>query len=154
MATQQTTQETIIEHIRRDHRKTDREILELELRLHKHGDEELGPVFAPMKKELLGHMAAEEEHLYPLLEKGEARHLIADARKEHAAIRKQLEELAAGGKMERTEWSRRLQLLKQEIEHHVTEEEGQVLAAARRVFDDRQLRELGARFERAETASG
>jgi len=152
MATQQTTQETIIEHIRRDHRTTDREILELELRLHKHGDEDLGPVFAPMKRELLGHMAAEEEILYPLLEKGDGRHLVADARKEHGAIRKQLEGLAAGGTMERDEWSRRLHLLKQAIEHHVTEEEGQLLPAARRVFDDRELRELGARFERRESA--
>jgi iron-sulfur cluster repair protein YtfE (RIC family) len=150
MATQQTTQETIVEHIMRDHRKTDREIAELEMRLRKQGDDDLGPVFAPTKRELLGHMAAEEALLYPLLERGAARDLIADARKEHAAIRRQLEELAAGGRMERSEWRRRLELLKQEIDHHVTEEEGEILPAARTILDDRQLRELGSRFERME----
>ncbi len=151
MATQQTTQETIIEHIRRDHRKTDMAIAELEMRLRKQGDDDLGPVFAPMKRELLGHMAAEEELLYPLLERGETRDLVTDARKGHAAIRGRLEELAAGGAMERTLWARRLQMLKQEIQHHATDEEGELLPAARRILDDQQLRELGSRFERAET---
>jgi iron-sulfur cluster repair protein YtfE (RIC family) len=150
MATQQTTQQTIVEHIMADHRKTDREIIELELRLHKQGDEELGPVFAPMKHELLAHMAAEEQLLYPLLERGEARHLIADARKEHSEIRRRLEELTSGGEMERTEWGRRLQMLKQEIQHHFTDEEGELLPAARWVLDDQELRELGSRFERME----
>ncbi|HIH04215.1 MAG TPA: hemerythrin domain-containing protein [Methanoregulaceae archaeon] len=149
MTTQQTTQETIVEHIRRDHRKTDREILELEMRLRGRGDEDLGPVFAPMKQELLGHMAAEEKLLYPPLEK-EMREQIADARKEHDTIRRQLEELAAGGRMEESEWRRRLVMLKQEIQHHVTDEESEILPAARRLFDEDRLRDLGSRFERME----
>ncbi|MEN6517895.1 MAG: hemerythrin domain-containing protein [Methanospirillum sp.] len=149
MTTQQTTQETIVEHIKRDHRKTDREILELEMRLRRRGDEDLGPVFAPMKQELLGHMAAEEKLLYPPLEK-EMREQIADARKEHDTIRRQLEELAAGGRMEESEWRRRLVMLKQEIQHHVTDEESEILPAARRIFDEDRLRDLGSRFERME----
>jgi hemerythrin superfamily protein len=148
MATQQVTQQTIVEQIARDHRKTDMAIAELEMRLRKQGDDELGPVFAPMTRELLGHMAAEERLLYPLLERGETRDLVTDARKGHAAIRRQLEELTAGGAMERTEWGRRLQVLKQEVQHHATDEEGELLPAARRVLDEQQLRELGSRFER------
>ncbi len=148
MAPQQVTQQTIVEQIERDHRTTDRNIAELELRLRGQGDDELGPVFAPMKTALLGHMAAEEELLYPLLERGAGRALVADARKEHAAIRRSLEELATGGAMERTEWARRLQVLKQEIQHHATGEEGELLPAARQVLDEQQLRELGSRFER------
>lgn len=148
MTTQQTTQETIIEQIRRDHRKTDMAIAELEMRLRKQGDDELGPVFAPMQRALLGHMAAEEQLLYQLLERGETRGLVTDARKGHAAIRRRLEELAAGGSMERTEWARRLQLLKQEVQHHATDEEGELLPAAQRILDEQQLRELGSRFER------
>ena len=44
----------------------------------------------------------------------------------------------------------RLQILKQEIEHHVADEEGEILPAARKTLDEQQLRELGSRFERAE----
>ena len=150
MAIQQVSQLTIIEHIRKDQRPTDMAIAELEMRLRKQGDDELGPVFAPMKKELLGHMAAEEQLLYPLLERGETRDLVADALKGHAAIRRRLEELDAGGSMERSEWGRRLEILKQEIQHHATDEEAELIPAARRILDDQQLRDLGSRFERAE----
>jgi iron-sulfur cluster repair protein YtfE (RIC family) len=146
---QETTQETIVEHIKKDHRTTDREIAELEMRVRGRGDDDLGPVFAPMKRELLGHMAAEERLLYPALEK-EMRGQIADARKEHDRIRKHLEELAAGGGMEESEWKRRLETMKQEIQHHVTDEESKILPAASKHFDEQQLRELGSRFERME----
>ncbi len=145
----ETTQETIVEHIKRDHRKTDREIAELELRVRGRGDDDLGAVFAPMKQELLGHMAAEEKLLYPPLEK-EMRERIADARKEHDKIRKHLEDLAAGGTMPEGEWKRRLEMMKQEIQHHVTDEESEILPAASKHFDEQQLRELGSRFERME----
>jgi iron-sulfur cluster repair protein YtfE (RIC family) len=126
-------------------------IAELELRLRGRGDEDLGPVFAPMRQALLGHMAAEERLLYPLLERRDGRRLVADARREHTAIRRHLQDLVAGGTMEETEWRRRLQGLKQEIQHHFTGEEGEILPAARRILDEQQLRELGSRFERAET---
>jgi iron-sulfur cluster repair protein YtfE (RIC family) len=146
---QETTQETIVEQIRKDHRTTDREIAELEMRVRGRGDDDLGPVFAPMRRELLGHMAAEEKLLYPALEK-EMREQIADARKEHERIRGHLEALAAGGGMEEPEWRRRLEMLKQEIQHHVTDEESEILPATSRHFDEQQLRELGSRFERME----
>lgn len=144
-----TTQETILEHIARDHRRTDREIAELEMRIRGKGDDDLGPVFAPMRHELLGHMAAEEALLYPLLER-EMRLEIEHARKEHGEIRRLLDDLAAGGRMEETEWRRRLEIAKQRIQHHATEEESEILPAARRILDERRLRELGPMFERRE----
>ncbi len=146
---EQTTQETIVEHIKRDHRKTDREIAELEMRVRGQGDDAQNPVFAPMKQELIGHMAAEEKFLYPALER-EMPEQIADARKEHDTIRRHLEELTAGGETPEAEWKRRLEMLKQKIQHHVTDEESEILPAARKIFDEQQLRDLGSRFERME----
>jgi hemerythrin-like domain-containing protein len=144
-----TTQETILEHITRDHRRTDGEIAELEMRLRGRGDEDLGPIFAPMKQELLGHMAAEEALLYPLLER-EMRLEIEHAHKEHGEIRRLLDALTSGGRMEESEWRRRLEIAKQRIQHHATEEESEVLPAARRILDERHRRELGSRFQRRE----
>jgi iron-sulfur cluster repair protein YtfE (RIC family) len=62
------TRESIVDHIKKDHRKTSEEIIELEKRTRGGRDDSLDPVFAPMKKELLGHMAAEGKLLYPLLD--------------------------------------------------------------------------------------
>lgn len=150
MAMQQASQqETITDHIKREHRKTDQDIAELEKRVRGQRNDSLEPVFVPMKKELLGHMAAEEKLLYPPLEK-EMREKIADARKEHGEIRKHLDHLTAGGDMPEAEWMRHLQLLKQEITHHVQEEEREVLPAAERMFDRQKLFDLGTEFERVE----
>jgi hemerythrin-like domain-containing protein len=150
MAMQQaSTMETIVDHIRKDHRKTDEEIAELEKRVRGQRNESLDPVFVPMKKELLGHMAAEEKLLYPPLEK-EMRQQIADARKEHEEIRKHLDHLSAGGGMPEDEWMRHLQMMKEGIRHHVQEEEKEILPAAERMFGRDRLLELGGEFERME----
>lgn len=149
MAMQQaSTQETIIDHIKKDHEKMRAQAKELEKRVQGRRMSE-HPVFPTMKKEALGHMAAEEKLLYPPLEK-EMRQEIADARKEHEEIRKHLEHLTTGGGMPEEEWARHLAKLKQDNEHHMQEEEREVLPAAQKMFDQQKLRELGAEFERLE----
>jgi iron-sulfur cluster repair protein YtfE (RIC family) len=150
MAMQQASQqETITDHIRKEHRKTDQEIAELEKRVRGQRNDELEPVFVPMKQELLGHMAAEEKLIYAPLEK-EMRQKIADARKEHDEIRKHLDHLSSGGSMPEAEWMRHLQMMKQEITHHVQEEEREVLPAVERMLDANRLRDLGTQFKRME----
>src|SRR5665647_140394 len=127
-------QETITDHIKKEHRKTDEEIAELEKRVKAQRNDELDPVFVPMKQELLGHMAAEEKLLYPPLEKEkELKEKIADALKEHGEIRKHLDHLTSGGKMAEAEWMRHLQEMKQKITHHVQDEEKEILPAAERM---------------------
>ena len=152
MAMQQASQqESITDHIKKEHRKTDQEIAELEKRVRGRRDNSLEPLFVPMKQELLGHMAAEEKLLYPPLEKeAKLKEKIADAREEHDEIRKYLDRLTAGGEMSEAEWTRTLQMMKQEITHHVEEEEKEILPAAERMFDRQRLIDLGREFEQAE----
>jgi len=147
MAMQAQMGETIIDHIKMDHQKTMEHIAELEKRVQGRPSSD-NPVFAPMKRELLGHMAAEEKLLYPVLEK-EMKQQIQDAIKEHDEVRQHLEHLTAGS-MPEDEWARHLQMMKQGIQHHVQEEEGNLLPAARRMLGEEKIRELGPEFERAE----
>ncbi len=139
--------ETIIDHIKKDHQKTMEHIAELEKRVQGRPSSD-NPVFAPMKKELLGHMAAEEKLLYPPLEK-EMKQKIQDAIKEHNEVRQHLEHLSAGT-MPEDEWARHLQMMKQGIQHHVQEEESEILPAARKMLGEDKIRELGPQFERME----
>ena len=39
-------------------------------------------------------------------------------------------------------------MLKENIEHHIEEEEGEMFKTARKVFSEQELEELGARMER------
>ena len=141
--------ETIIDHITKDHEKVSEEIRELAKRVRGRRDTTLEPVFVPMRKELLGHMAAEEELLYPPLEKTMKKQ-VRDAIREHGAIRRYLDDLSSGGERSEAEWTRLLLLMKQEIEHHVEEEEGEILPAFRALHDEQTLLRLGDEFERLE----
>ena len=139
--------ETIIEHIKKDHHKTEDQIAELEKRVKGKASSD-DPVFAPMKKELLGHLAAEEKVLFPLL-KNEIKEKIEDALKDHKEIRQYLEKLTAG-EMPEEEWARTLKEMKQEIQDHTKEEEGEILPVAQKMLDQQRLKELGAEFEKVE----
>jgi len=76
------------------HQKTNEQLMELEKRIQGRPTSQ-HPVFPTMKKEVLGHMAAEERLLYPLLER-EMRDKVQEAIKEHNEVRQHLEHLTAG----------------------------------------------------------
>ncbi len=148
MAMQQSTsQMSVIDIIKQDHQKVNEQLMELEKRV-KGRPTSQHPVFPTMKKMLLAHSAAEEKLVYPLL-KQEMPQKIQDAIKEHKEIAQHLEDLTAGSVPE-DEWARHLQQLKQAIQHHVQEEESQVLPAAQRIVGDQKLRDLGPQFKQME----
>lgn len=49
------------------------------------------------------------------------------------------------------EWTAKLTVLKENVEHHVEEEEGEMFKKARKVLTNEQAEELGARMEAAKT---
>ena len=148
MAMQQaSTQGSVVDIIKTDHQKVNEQLMELEKRVQGRPTSQ-HPVFPTMKQMLLGHMAAEEELVYPLLEQ-EMRQKVQEAIREHNEVRQHLEHLTAGN-MPEDEWARHLQMMKQGIQHHVQEEESQVLPAAQRIVGDQRLRELGPEFKRME----
>lgn len=148
MAMQQaSSQMSVVDIIKQDHQKTNENLMELEKRVQGRPTSQ-HPIFPTMKRELLGHMAAEEKLVYPLLET-EMRQKIQEAIREHNEVRQHLQHLTAGN-MPEDEWARRLQTMKQGIQHHVQVEESEVLPAAQRIVGDQRLRELGPVFKRME----
>lgn len=146
MAMQQaSSQMSVVDIIKQDHQKTNENLMELEKRVQGRPTSQ-HPIFPTMKRELLGHMAAEEKLVYPLLET-EMRQKIQEAIREHNEVRQHLQHLTAGN-MPEDEWARHLQAMKQGIQHHVQVEESEVLPAAQRIVGDQRLRELGPVFKR------
>lgn len=110
------------------------------------GREEL---FAQLKNELDVHARIEEEILYPTLEEyEETRDISLEAYEEHALVKQLLEELAAAPKDDET-WTAKFTVLKENIEHHVEEEEGEMFTKARKVLSEDEIEELGNRLEKA-----
>ena len=110
------------------------------------GREEL---FARLKEELDLHAKIEEEIFYPALEEAEeTREVTLEAYEEHRLVKQLLAELEAEPK-DTEEWTAKFTVLKENIEHHVEEEEGEMFKQARQVLSEDEIEALGNRLQAA-----
>jgi len=110
------------------------------------GREEL---FTQLKSELDVHTRIEEEILYPTLEEyEETRAISLEAYEEHAVVKQLLEELSSQPKDDE-QWTAKFTVLKENIEHHVEEEEGEMFKKARKVLGEDEIEKLGDRLQEA-----
>ena len=110
------------------------------------GREEL---FTQLKSELEIHTRIEEEILYPTLEEyEETRAISLEAYEEHAVVKQLLKELSSQPKDDE-QWTAKFTVLKENIEHHVEEEEGEMFKKARKVLSEDEIEVLGDRLQEA-----
>ena len=106
-------------------------------------------LFTQLKSELDIHAQVEETILYPVLEKAKETHDISlEAYEEHKVVKRLLSELESEPK-DAEEWTAKFTVLKENVEHHVEEEEGEMFKKARRVLSEEEIEELGTRLEEA-----
>jgi iron-sulfur cluster repair protein YtfE (RIC family) len=106
-------------------------------------------LFAQLKQELEIHSKIEEQILYPVLKEAEETHDITlEAFEEHNVVKTLLTELDELSKDDET-WEAKLTVLKENVEHHVEEEEGEMFKKARKVLSSEQIEALGTRLEAA-----
>jgi iron-sulfur cluster repair protein YtfE (RIC family) len=106
-------------------------------------------LFTQLKQELDVHAAIEEQIFYPAIKDADATHEITlEAFEEHAVIKQLLAELEADPK-DTEEWKAKLTVLKENVEHHVEEEETEMFPKARKVLSEEQVEQLGTRMEAA-----
>jgi len=104
-------------------------------------------LFTKLKQELDLHAHIEETIFYPVLKKAEeTREITMEGIQEHHVVKTLLRELDAMGVGGET-WTAKLKVLKENVEHHVEEEEGEMFKNARKVLSREQLEELGALME-------
>jgi hypothetical protein len=110
------------------------------------GREEL---FTRLKEELDLHAKIEEEIFYPALEEAdETREVTLEAYEEHRLVKQLLAELEMEPK-NTEEWTAKFTVLKENIEHHVEEEEGEMFKQARKILSDDEVEMLGDRLQEA-----
>ncbi len=106
-------------------------------------------LFTQLKQELDVHTRIEEEIFYPLLKEAkETEDLTLEAYEEHNVVKQLLAELEALPKDDET-WGAKLTVLKENVEHHVEEEEGELFDGAREVLSQEQIEQIGTRMEEA-----
>jgi len=105
-------------------------------------------LFATIKGELTIHEVIEEEIFYPELKSHpKAKEIVLEGYEEHDVVDTLMGELEETPVDDET-WGPKAKVMKENVEHHIEEEEGDMFKAARQVFDDQELEDLGARMER------
>ena len=102
------------------------------------------------------HEAIEEEIFYPALkDHPKSRDIALEGYEEHHVVDTIMGELL-GVPVDDETWTAKFTVMKENLEHHIEEEEGEMFDAARQVFDEAELNDLGARMEmrKAELEAG
>ena len=104
-------------------------------------------LFATIKGELAIHETIEEEIFYPaLMEMARTRDITLESYEEHHVVdllMGELEDLDVADES----WGAKASVMKENVEHHIEEEEGEMFKTARSVFDKDELEDLGSRME-------
>jgi hypothetical protein len=104
-------------------------------------------LFAKVQEELQVHEAIEEEILYPALKQHpKVKELVLEAYEEHNVVDMVMAEIA-DVPFGDERWGAKLTVMKENVEHHIEEEESEMFEQARQVFEPQELEDLGERME-------
>jgi hypothetical protein len=103
-------------------------------------------VWTKLLKDLTIHENIEEEIFYPALHKhSKLKDLVLEALEEHHLVDDIVEQLE-DTPFDDEHWTAKFKVTKENVEHHIEEEEGPMFKAVRQIFDDAALEELGDRM--------
>lgn len=104
-------------------------------------------LFAQLNQELDIHAQIEETVFYPAIKQAaETREIVLEGFEEHHVIKMLLKELESMP-VDTEQWTAKVKVLKENVEHHVEEEEEEMFQKARQVLSEEQINDLGARME-------
>ena len=103
-------------------------------------------LFEEMKTALTAHVRAEEKVFYDAIKRDKRAHDAAlEGYEEHHVadlLIREISRLAPGDE----KWKAKFTVLKENVEHHVEEEEGEIWDKAREILDDAEAQQLGDAF--------
>ena len=131
--------------LKADHDKVKKMLAEGETTTER-GEKTRTELFEKLKGEMLLHERIEEEIFYPALKAHpKAREIVLEGFEEHHVVDEIMGELEATPVTDE-KWGAKFTVMKENIEHHIEEEEGEMFKQARQVFDADELEALGARM--------
>ena len=129
--------------LKADHRK----VAELFEQLESASGKQKLTVFDQIKTELELHTHIEEKIFYPALEEPKETHdLTLEAYEEHDVVKRLLQELGRA-RTANDEWEAKAKVLRENVEHHVEEEEGELFKKAGKALGAEEIESLGEEME-------
>ncbi|HEX2571358.1 MAG TPA: hemerythrin domain-containing protein [Polyangia bacterium] len=106
-------------------------------------EDEKQALFQELADNLAAHATIEERIFYPAAYAKKTRELLTEAVEEHLAMKRLIADLL-GMLPEHENFEAKIKVLKEQVEHHVEEEEGKLFKAARQELGTEELKKLGA----------
>jgi hypothetical protein len=136
----------VLQLLKEDHDKIKKLLTHLESTTDR-GVKTREELYTKVRAELQVHETIEEEILYPALkEHPKAKDLVLEAYEEHNVVDMVIAEIDALPYDDET-WGAKLTVMRENVEHHIGEEESEMFQQCRNVFDRDELAELGDRME-------
>ena len=130
-----------IQLLKDDHRKVEKIFSDMERK------ENRRRLFPELDRELAIHAEIEEKIFYPAgKEASPTRDLVLESIEEHKQIKLVLADLEQTD-MTTDEWGAALKVLKEDVMHHVGEEEDELFPKVKKILSKEQLDDLGTRME-------
>ena len=128
--------------LKEDHQKVKKMLAELESTTER-GVKTREELFTRLKQELVVHEAIEEEIFYPALkEHPKTKEIALEGYEEHHVVDTVMAEIE-GVAYDDEKWGAKFKVMKENLEHHIEEEEGEMFKQAKQVFDEDELDQLG-----------
>jgi hemerythrin-like domain-containing protein len=104
-------------------------------------------LYTRLKSDLQIHERMEEEILYPALkEQPKSEDIAYEGFEEHHVVDEIFAELEQTP-VDSPEWTAKFKVAKENLEHHIEEEEGEMFRVTRQLFSDDELEQMGMRMQ-------
>jgi len=131
-----------IKLLERQHREAE----QLFLKIEQADTDEKEELFDELSDALAVHAAIEERHFYPATKDVRTAEMLQEAVEEHLSMKRLIADLLEMEPGE-AQFDSKITVLRQQVEHHVKEEEGELFAKVRQKHSKQELEDLGVLME-------
>jgi hemerythrin superfamily protein len=119
-----------------------REVSKLFSKIEKASASDKAELFDQIADKLAVHAAIEEHHFYPAVKAKRTEDILLESLEEHLGIKRVIADLMEVDAEDET-FDAKVKVLKEQVEHHVKEEESDLFPKVKKLFDKEQLEAIG-----------
>ncbi|KLK88143.1 hemerythrin [Methanoculleus sediminis] len=106
-----------------------------------------------LKENLIPHMIGEEQAVYPKLMDSGMKEIALESIEEHNAVKSLLSQLDSASTSEEDVWVAKIKVIKENVQHHVSEEEEEIFPEMQQKMSSDELSSLGSSYEEAKKSA-
>src|SRR3982751_5852381 len=108
--------------------------------------EEKEELFEKLADALAMHAAIEEKHFYPATKDDRTEELLQEAVEEHLSVKRLIADLLEMSPAD-AQFDAKVKVLREQVEHHIEEEEGELFPKVKKAHEAQELDDLGILME-------